>query len=139
MTINGQMVLLSSVNVTLKTVTGMTDFACFPPCIGCRQADACVKPEVAVQERRALNHRIPSFAEMYGTEILLPCGCCDIPWPLFHVLGDSFDSYWCERHLRWIKLTQKTIKEGRKLAAGHYARWLAEQTGYVQSQEPLFL
>lgn len=103
----------------------MTGFACVPACIACRQAEACVKPAEAKAEdrRKSREYRRPPVTELYGRELMMPCGCCVIPIGVIHVLGDDIHSWFCDKH-GWQKFRASAKKKMRQLAQDAYAREL---------------
>lgn len=103
----------------------MTAFACVPACIACRTSGECVKPAEARAETRrmAREYRKPPVTELYGRELMMPCGCCAIPIGIIHVLGSDIHSWFCDRH-GWQEYKTSQKDRMRKLARDAYAREL---------------
>ncbi len=106
-------------HVQIVRINNMTDFACVPPCLACRE-NGCPKPAFVPLPVTHTNEWAPNRLAY----ITLPCGCRDIPWPLVHCLGDNFATMTCEKHglqkltKTWKKKAKTQAKKLSKIPAG---------------------
>lgn len=111
----------------------MTVFRCVPVCKSCRDADVC---ERAMTPSEAESLTDGKRRRLYPVDLIkLPCGCREVPWPLMHVLGDNFDTIWCETHGDQ-KLTKAYMKKAMDEAKHYMARELIGNQPALFPEEP---
>ncbi len=105
----------------------MVEPYCFPVCKACRDPQViCPKASQIVNVAESSNFSARTWRPNMLRGIPLPCGHSDIPWPIWHKLGDSFVSIFCSECNEMIKLS-KTYKAECKRKAVKLAKAYAER------------
>src|ERR1700729_1069644 len=100
-----------------------TDPFCFPPCKTCTGESACplqVKASAPIAFTRRPQDSGREWAPNRLPEVLLPCGCKDIPWPILYVFAENITRYHCDRHgpVQWkgkgVDALKKKVKKAKK-------------------------
>jgi hypothetical protein len=119
---------LSSKRSTKSRKMTINEYDCVPACIACRQANVCPKANLAPpNETVRVSSRV--WAPNRLEYIRLPCGCRNIPWPLWHVLGNNFYTITCDIH--GDQKLSRSYKEDARREAAKRAKEASKPSGQL--------